>query len=92
MEDVLWRHGAAGGVLLFSMEETWLQLHKMAKNTATDLRGRVIEMLQEGSDTLLQRELDVFSDKLKQVPRTPAVWAEFRVRVLYEKGTSDKLG
>ena len=81
-----WSHVATGDCLLFSIKEARSQLHIMAKNKAADSGGLVIEMLQEGSDNLLQAVVDAFNDILKPVPQTPAAWAESRARVLYKKG------
>ena len=48
--------------------------------------GLVVEMLQEGSDMLLEIIADVSSEILKPDPKPPSMWKECRVRVLLKKG------
>ena len=68
-----------------------LQLNKMARNKASDDAGLVIEMVQHGSDALLQTILDISNDIIKRVPQAPQVWRESTVRVLYKKGDARQL-
>lgn len=81
-----WRSGPCDAVPEFTMEEIRQELKQMSKNKAADSTGLVIEMLQEGSDLLMQTILDIFNQLLKPAPETPTAWKESRVIVLFKKG------
>ena len=61
------------------------QLKKMAKHKAADHKGLVVEMLQEGSNKLLEIIADVFNDILGGTEAPPDEWKKSRIIVLYKK-------
>ena len=61
-------------------------LKNMAKKKAPDRNGIVVEMLQAGSDVLLEVVAKTFNDVLHNSVMTPESWKLSIIKVLYKKG------
>eukprot|EP00973_Karenia_brevis_P046645 6471282-Karenia_brevis.AAC.1 len=68
------------------VEELKAQLKQMGRGKAADEKGLVIEMVQIGSDLLLQCIADLFTEVLHQANKHPSSWNKSLVTVLYKKG------
>ena len=77
--------GNCEDVTPFTTLEANKQLSKIAKRKASDDSGLVVDMLQEGSDTLLDIIVSVFKEILKPNPKPPEMSKASRVRVLLKK-------
>jgi hypothetical protein len=83
---------AFGSVARVTAEKVTAALKQMAKKKAADKSGIVVEMLQEGSEFMIELIADMFSDALQQKAIVPENWRESVIRVLFKKGDPQQPG
>ena len=81
-----------GIVARVTAEEVTAALIQMAKKKAADKSGIVVEILQEGSEFMIELIADMFSDALQQKAIVPENWRKSVIRVLFKKGDPQQPG